>query len=308
MRRQKTAMERAKEKSSRNNFNRNFGDKKETKKAKIDRLKKQIENEKKEWLDFMYFLSKNEQITNQLEFKNCFKDFFKTEVTFNTNHIHIIRGNNGQGKSTFLKNLMEASGCGIMPSNDLRFKMTSNNKECANSLNYNSYLSPYKLEEGNIFGTKLFYDRLNVSNNLSLYTDFTVSYFNQKDGMNIIYENMENMSNGERKISGINTFFTRLKEFKALDKTKIDKGINLMVFMDEPESGLSIELQEEFYTRVKYYLKTYQKLFENKITLTFFIVSHSFIWKNEKDITIHNINGFKLTQQEHKKEHKGIFV
>lgn len=284
-----------------------------TRKEKKEKMLKEELERKKSFLNFLYQVSiKNENQDSKLIFANGLSDFFQPTLEFETNKIHIFRGNNGQGKSTLLKDLFKSSGCGYMIESDSRFKLTSNKKEQAKALNPTLYMSPYNLEEDSLFGTKLDYTQLNIQNNISMYTDFTISYFQQKDGFNILYENMEQLSNGERKISGINTFFNLLKTLYEAEPLNIDNPVNLILFMDEPESGLSIELQEEFAKRINHYLSKFRKKFSGKINLTYFIVSHSFVWKDTKDILIHNINKFKVLNNTEntklKKEYKKIFV
>lgn len=63
-------------------------------------------------------------------------------------------------------------------------------------------------------------------------------------------------------------------------------------------------LQEELVKKIKRYLNAFNKL--EKVSLTFIISSHSYVWQKNKDVEIHNINEFK--EENLKKEHKNVFI
>jgi energy-coupling factor transporter ATP-binding protein EcfA2 len=239
--------------------------------------------------------------------KGGLASFFE-EVKLDTGKIHIIRGNNGQGKSTLLNNIVNSNFLGAINSISNRLKISSTDKETANYLNYNEVYSPYKMDDDNeIFPSNLKYELTNINNSITIYTDFSIGYFREKNGdvFTDISEEYNNDSNGERKIAGINSIFFNLK-FILKTLIEFNKGaIDLFVVMDEPESGLSLEVQTELMKKIKRYLSLGNK--SENMSLTFLISSHSFAWNKSKDIIIHNINDFKI-ETERKKERSKVFI
>jgi predicted ATPase len=286
----------------------------ETKKSKRQIQKERLQREIEELEDFKENLYKNsdkgKSITSIDIYQNGVAEFF-LPVSFESNKIHILRGNNGQGKSTLLQNIVKSTSYNKINNHAGKIKFGSNDYEIAKFITKNDEATPFRFDLEEMKNNEFFnikdYDNTNsnIKNNITLYTDFTIDFFRNKVNLfSEIIQNVDKHSNGERKISGINAIFHYLKILQYLDIDKIQESINFIICMDEPESGLSVELQEEFYKRVKYYLNKITK--SEKITLTFFIVSHSFIWKKEKDILIHNINSFK--KEITKKEHTKVFI
>lgn len=237
-------------------------------------------------------------------------EFFKP-VSFEANKVHILRGNNGQGKSTLLQNIVKATSYNQLNQHSGRVKLGSNNYKLAQFLTQDDEGNPFRvdlteIEKKNFYRFSEYVNtNSNVKNNVTIYTDFTIDFYRNKvDVFTEIIQSYDQHSNGERKIVGINNIFHYLRILQNLDVDKIEESVNFIICMDEPESGLSVELQEEFYKKVKYYLNKITK--NEKITLTFFIVSHSFIWKKEKSIQIHNINDFK--KENGKKEYTKVFL
>lgn len=286
-----------------------FGRKEKSKaQLKKEALQRQHEYETSLRDGFYHFSSLDVPLKSIDVYQSGLSEFF-LPVSFSTNKIHIIRGNNGQGKSTLLKEIVKATSYNKINNHSDKLKFGSNNFKMAQYFNYWEERSEFKYEDNltsEWFGKHYINTNSNTTNNLTFYIDFTIDFFrNQINIFNEAVEAMDSMSNGERKIRGINGLLYFLKLIKSLDVSKIDKSINLIVCMDEPESGLSVELQEEFYNRIKYYLKSITKM-SDKITLTFFIVSHSFIWKKEPFIDVHNVNSFKVENS--KKEHQKVFL
>lgn len=265
---------------------------------------RKIENE----INYINIFKEASKIENKKEeyilFKN--EDSFFKEVTLKTNHIHVIRGGNGQGKSTLLNQIVNANFCGALDSFKDRLKISSTNKIIANALNYGLEFSPYKLDDNGLFKSNLKYDLTNFKGSVTIFTDFSVSYFreNTNDIFTDVSEEFDKESNGERKIKGINAIFYNLKKILQIKEEELNKGLNLFVVMDEPESGLSIDIQEEFSKKINRYLNLALK--NNKITLTFIISSHSYVWKETKNLSIHNIGSFK--EENKKKIYKNVFI
>jgi predicted ATPase len=282
--------------------------KKQQKELKIKEEKENLER----FLNIFYTESSKEQKMNNIVFKeNGIPEYFK-ELEFKTNKIHIFRGNNGQGKSSLLKSIVKTTSFNQFDQYTGKLKYGSNNYNIAHLLNENLEHSSFKfsskqIETNEFLQVKNFDNTLSTAvNNITLYTDFSIDYFqNKTDLFSEVMEVANSYSNGERKIVGINKIFRFLKTLLLLEPTKIEGGLNIIVCMDEPESGLSVELQEEFSNKIKFYLNKITKKYSN-ISCTFFIVSHSFVWEKSKDIEIHKINDLKKEQT--KKEHKKIFV
>ncbi len=277
------------------------------------RYKENVKRENEESIENLkeigYYLSNKTEIgvLNNIDInENGVEDFFN-KISLETNKIHIIRGNNGQGKSTLLKNIANSTSLDCLDVLHNRMKVASNTRIISDALNSELSFSPFKAEEGSLL------DRCkiglsNVENNITIYVDFSISFFREQsfDTLSDITEEVYSRSNGERKIKAINSVFSLIKIFLTkLDKEKIKNGFNILVVLDEPESGLSLEIQEEFYKKVLSYIK--KAIAFEKISLTFIIASHSFIWKKEKYIEINNINNFKKEENK-KKEHKKVFI
>jgi len=284
--------------------NRSFRRKEPSKKEIKARQKIRQEESEKAFTHIIEFASEFEEKFELLKIYNEGTADFFSEVEFETNKIHVIRGNNGQGKSTLLKNIANSLALNVLSSVKNRMKVVSNNKELANLLNPSLEYSPYKLKEDSIFGKDLNSNLSNQKSNITIYCDFSISFFRESSSnlASDIVQDYDNHSNGERKIKGINDILGMIKFISTISEVK--RGINLSIIMDEPESGLSTEIQEEFYKKLKRYINKFIK--DNKITLTFIIASHSLIWRNEKVIAIHDINEFK--KNERKKEHKSVFI
>lgn len=265
---------------------------------------RKIENEEN-YINIFKEASKIEEKKDEyILFKNE-NSFFK-EIKLKTNHVHIIRGGNGQGKSTLLNQIVNANFCGALDSFKDRLKISSTNKIVANALNYGMAFSPYKLDDEGWFKSNLKYDLTNFKGSVTIFTDFSLSYFreNTNDVFTDISEEYDKESNGERKIKGINSIFYNLKKILQIKEEDLIKGLNLFVVMDEPESGLSIDIQEEFSKKINRYLNLALK--NNKISLTFIISSHSYVWKETNNLTIHNISSFK--EENKKKIYKNVFI
>lgn len=274
----------------RNFFNRTTLTKKEIKK----REKEKNENYEIFFLNMLYELSKIQEKLDYILFKEY--KFFKS-TTFNTNKINIITGNNGQGKSTLL-NRLHIINCNGLESFDNRLNIGSCDIKTFKTFNKLLFF-----EEKNKTKEEL----SNIKGNLSLFTDFSTSFFKNKDN-NVFREvNMSliQSSHGTIKISAINDIFKLLKLILKADIEKIEKGLNIVVILDEPENGLSLEIQKEFRKKILFYISKFKKI--EKISLTFFISSHNFLWKNEKNIDVYKINDLKL-DSDRKKEFKNIFV
>lgn len=251
---------------------------------------------------------KSSQINNTFIIKKEGLNSFFEEVSLETNKIHIIRGNNGQGKSTLLNNIADANFLGALSSVSNRLKISSTDKETANFLNFGEQFSPYKRDDDDkYFKNDLKYNLTNINNSITIYTDFSIGYFREKNGdiFTDVSEEYDKDSNGERKISGINSIFFNLKFILNILRDFNKGSLDLFVIMDEPESGLSVEIQTELMKKIKRYLSLSNKI--DNVSLTFLISSHSFVWSKSKDIKIHNINDFKI-ESEKKKERKGVFI
>lgn len=260
---------------------------------------KQLEESKEHenaWIEFFYKISEKGTSLNFLTIKTSgTEDYFKS-LKFETNKAHIIRGNNGQGKSTLLKNIANATMGNLFHelSNNKQLVTGSNHLKIGESLNGQS-MNPYTLYSGDSIFKNKFNDSLsNTTHNVTWYCDFSTNYYKNSSGdaFRDVIQSVDAHSNGERKIVGINDIFKMLKLISDLDSSKIKNGFDLFIIMDEPESGLSIELQEEFKNRVEYYLNNINK----KISITFFIASHSFVWENNKNSIIHNVKDFKSSK------------
>ena len=265
---------------------------------------RKIENEEN-YINIFKEASKIEEKKDEyILFKN--EDSFFKEIKLKTNHVHIIRGGNGQGKSTLLNQIVDSNFLGVLSSFKDRLKISSTNKQIADALNFGMAYSPYKLEDEGWFRSNLKYDLTNFKGSVTIFTDFSVSYFreNTNDVFTDISEEYDKESNGERKIKGINSIFYNLKKILQIKEEDLIKGLNLFVVMDEPESGLSIDIQEEFSKKINRYLNLALK--NNKISLTFIISSHSYVWKETNNLTIHNISSFK--EENKKKIYKNVFI
>lgn len=286
-----------------------FGRMDEHKISKREKARVEKEQELKRKENFKQTLTNfacEKKHTSLLIHRGGLPSFFKDELEFKTGIVHVFRGNNGQGKTTLLKSIVKVTSLNYLEDNGSRLRITSNNKEIARHFNEHVQGSQYKVGEDSLFYKKLTNEYTNMKANITLYTDFSSSYFNNKEEtFSTVIESVNSMSNGERKLRGINSIFGFLKILKELNTSNFDKALNILVCMDEPESGLSVELQEEFEKRVRYYLR---KLNNEKISLTFFVVSHSFIWKNTSYCQTYNINDLKKGNENLKKEHKKVFV
>jgi len=100
------------------------------------------------------------------------------------------------------------------------------------------------------------YNMSNFKNAIMFYIDFTVSFFreNSFDMITDALEEYHEHSNVERKIKAINSLFAHLKFFLNFNIDRIEKGFNFVFIMDEPERGLSQEIQIEFYKKVRRFL------------------------------------------------------
>lgn len=274
-----------------------------------ENVKKQNEESTNNLLDIGYYLSNNieQGLTKNIEINPKGLSPFFNNVSLETNKIHIIRGNNGQGKSSLLNDIANSTSLCCLNMLKNRMKVCSNERLVADALNNSLEFSPFKGETGG-FLDRCIYDSSNLTNNITIYVDFSISFFREQsfDVISDVTEEMYGRSNGERKIKAINNVFSLIKIFLTkMDKEKLKNGFNILLILDEPESGLSLEIQEEFYKKVKSYINKAIKF--EKISLTFIIASHSFIWKKEKDINIHNIKDFK-NNEKIKKEHIKVFI
>jgi len=260
--------------------------------------KQRAENFNNGWKKFFQHISDKSVETIRIKMS---ENFFQKEIFFDANRIYIIRGDNGQGKSSLLKNIFSATTMKLGPDLIGNLKQGSNNQEIGSMLNDYQF-SPYRMR-GDFFNGDS--SRSNVDKNLTLYCDFSIGFYknqNREDIFSTIQE-ITNTSNGERKISGINDIFLILKVLKSLKEDEILNSLNIIVIMDEPESGLSAGIQEEFKRRVEFYVKK----MNSKINLTFFIASHSYVWKENKYVKICDINDFKEPSCI-KKVHRKVFV
>lgn len=306
---------------SRRNFKKIYKRFDETTQNKRDINKKLKEDEKKSHnllIENFKDISKLNFINNEIIIsKNGTSKFFK-DILLETNKIHIITGNNGQGKSTILSDIANSTMLGKFYDIEGRLKIASNNLDICRSFNnnLNNVFKRNDEESDDPFilalNPKYKSDLSNLNSNITLYTDFSISYFTEttensfNDLLNNIQDNYNKSSNGERKIKGINNIFNYLNKYSKIKEDELDKGVDLVIIMDEPESGLSLEIQQELYSKIRRYLNKYIK--NNKTTLTFIISSHSAIWKNEKNVKIHNINDFKINNEFIKREHKKVFI
>lgn len=280
----------------------------ETAEYKKEQKEKEKLREKENEENFINVFKEASKIEEKKENFILYKNensFFK-EVNLKTNKIYIIRGGNGQGKTTLLNKIVDANFSGALSAFKNRLKISSTNKTIANALNCDLEFSPYKLDDEGWFKSNLKYDLTNLKGSITIFTDFSVSYFreNTNNIFRDVSEEFNQQSNGERKIKGINSIFYNLKKILKIKEEELYKGLNLFVVMDEPESGLSIEIQEEFSKKINRYLNMALK--NNKISLTFIISSHSYVWKETKNLTIHNIGSFK--EENKKKIYKNVFI
>ena len=268
-----------------------------TRKAPKRRTKKEIkENFENSWSQFFRSIEDNE--VNNIEIYKK-EDFFLDDLSFETNKIHVFQGDNGQGKSTLLRDIIDSTSMNIAHLIRNRLKMLSNSKDIGSSLNDYQY-SPYKMEGMFFYGE----DNLsNLKNNITFYSDFSVDFYkHDAETAHEAIQVLDRHSNGERKISGINDIFQILSVLKNLNESEIIDHLNIIVVMDEPESGLSMDIQKEFRKKCMFYLGKMNK----NISLTFFIASHSFVWTNNDKIDVHDINEFK--KENSKLIHKRVFV
>ena len=237
--------------------------------------------------------------------ENAVTPFIPT-LTFPTNKIHIITGDNGRGKSSLLDNILDnlsgnvLSGC---KSYGDRLLIGSNNLSIGNTF-YNTGYKWYS-KEPNLLERK-FTNTNPLKSNIVLYTDFSTTFFNKPSDsstLNTLIEQVDAHSNGERKITAINTITGIMMDLNDIIKKSPSGHIEIQILMDEPESGLSNMVQREFEKRVK---KLYKDL-NSKITLTVFIVSHSLVWKESGLIKIHDIEELK-NGKDIKKKRKKVFI
>jgi len=254
------------------------------------------ENFENIWSEF--FKSINDQEISKIKFYKK-EDFFIDDLSFDANKIHIFRGDNGQGKSSLLRNISESTSMNLFGYIHNRLKMLSNDKDIGTVLNNYQY-SPYRMEGMFFQGEE---GLSNLEKNITFYSDFSIEFYKHDvETPHEAIQLLDRHSNGERKISGINDIFQILSVLKNLKDDDIENHLNILVVMDEPESGLSIDIQKEFRKKCMFYIGKMNK----NISLTFFIASHSFVWKKNNKIEVHDINEFK---KENKKSiHKRVFV
>jgi len=271
--------------------------------------KEKIANFEKIWCNFFYQLNENENKNSIIIPKASLNDYFKKEdIIFQNNVIHIIQGSNGQGKSSLLKNIANSNMMDSfldIKNQGILGKRGSNNIEINKILNTHEYSYFNFINEEK--RKKILSDKIsNLKNNFTYYVDFTIDFFKKDTSIFCDINTINNMflkpSGGEYKIQSINSLFMILKVLQKLKKENFQNKINIVVCLDEPDNGLSYDIQLEFQRRLKYYIK---RMPEN-VYLTYFIVSHSFVWKKEKDVLIHNILDFKKDNQ--KKIHKNVFI
>ena len=249
--------------------------------------------------------------------KKATETFFKS-LSFNTDKIHIIQGGNGQGKSTLLSNIANACSGNLFSEinkKSSRLIKGSNNANIGEWINSGMFMNPYKIysnnniKEDSLFKNKFDDTLCNTSTNIVLYTDFSINYHKEQSSHdNIdphrILESIEQHSNGERKIPGINDIFYFVKLLSELKDEDIKQGFDIMVLMDEPESGLDNDIQKEFKERLQHYMK----IMSNKLSLTVFIASHSYIWDSSDEyVEVHNISNFKKKIKQ-KEQHEKVFL
>lgn len=270
-----------------------------------ERVKKANKESKENLKELIVHLSTLDKPLSTIEI-TCLEDYFNNKVEFETNKIHIIRGCNGQGKSTLLKNIANSTSLGVLDVLKQRMKVASNCKEVSNALNHTLEFSPFK-EAETFFTNRINKDLSNVKNNITIYIDFTVSFFREEgfDSFSNIIEEVDKKSNGERKIKCINDMINLLKVFLEVKQEDMENGCNILIILDEPESGLSLEIQEEFKNKLKSLLKRFKK--NEKMTLTFCLASHSYIWQKDKDVSISYVKDYK-NEIGIKKEYKKVFV
>jgi ABC-type transport system involved in cytochrome bd biosynthesis fused ATPase/permease subunit len=101
------------------------------------------------------------------------EEFFQ-QMTFEANKIHILRGNNGQGKSSLLKNIVRATSYNKINSEAGKIKFGSNDYDIAKFLTSKDDYSQFKfIPEDSLLSDTYDNTLSNVSNNMTLYTDFT---------------------------------------------------------------------------------------------------------------------------------------
>lgn len=250
------------------------------------------------WSNFFYHIQDTEKKTIEI---NGVEDYFNP-VSFEVNKIHILRGDNGQGKTTLIKNIANSTSAGAlynMPR--IPLKIMTNNVELGRTLNIAHQPYSEGLMGSNPFDTGL----SNMDKNITIYTDFSTEFFDKDsdliDGFDLI-KKMDKHSNGEQKIAGINDILAIVNVLQHLEEDKIQEHLNIIILMDEPESGLSISIQKEFKRKLQFYINK----MNDKISLTFIIASHSFIWERTKLIKLYDVGDFK--KENSKKEHKRVFV
>lgn len=286
----------------RRKFQREEPNKREIAKREKEEKEKNIQS----WCNLFYDISEKDNCFSEISIKKeGLKDFFEP-CSFKTNTIHIIRGNNGQGKSTLLKNIANSTMGNILDSLNNRLKIGSNNHLIGEAFN-GDYMNPYRMQApGSLLGTMYKNNLSNLNYNITFYVDFSIEFYREEthSAFNDIIEIRNESSNGERKISTINEIFKIISLLKKADVSQIKKGINIVVILDEPESGLSINIQKEFRKKLMHYIRKMPE----KVSLTFFIASHSFVWDKNEIIEIHNIVDYKNHNQQLKKEHQKVFI
>lgn len=263
----------------------------------------------KSWSDFFNLLNIDNTSNNIIIPQKSLEDFFiKKDLTFEKNKIHIIQGPNGQGKSSLLKNI---SNSNMMNKFSKILNQGELGKRGSNNIKINQMLNSYQYSYFNHIDEEKIKEETseklsNLRNNFTYYIDFTVDFFKKDTSIFFDMEDAENMllkpSGGEYKLQGINSLFMVLKVLQKLKKSDFQNKFDIVVCLDEPDNGLSYDIQLEFQRRLKYYIK---RMPEN-VSLTYFIVSHSFVWKCEKEINIYNILDFKKDNE--KTIHKNVFV
>lgn len=190
-------------KFKRSNWYKRVEERSEYKKEQKLLAKKRKEESEEQFKNIIKSCSlKNDKKNNFLTIKKEGLASFFNEVNIEIAKIHIIRGNNGQGKSTLLNNIVNSNFLGAIDSISNRLKISSTDKETANYLNYGEQFSPYKREDDNdFFPSGLKYGLTNINNSITIYTDFSIGYFREKNGdiFTDISEEYNNDSNGERK-------------------------------------------------------------------------------------------------------------
>lgn len=258
--------------------------------------KKELKERKKMLLKrFHGFVTEVSTLNDKSEFikpdKSALSNFFSDKnMKFETNKIHIIQGGNGLGKSTLLRDIANSVSYGVVTKSQARVKYGSNNVKIGRAINDDVY------KFVGLFDS--FYDKKeepkfsNLENNFTLYCDFSEDFFKDYQEYNPFYmcDRME-CSNGEQKINVIRDILDYIKTLKGAE---LDKGLDVVIVMDEPESGLDGDIQKELRNKL---LSTLKK--NVKISITYFIASHSLVWemKKSKHIQLHDINKFKIESE-----------